>query len=119
MSGLSVLEYAIQTAGLNSAVPEFGSQFVTQADLVTPIAPYLVVRGDTFRIRCYGEVTNPSNAEPLARVWGEAVVQRFPSPEASGASVAVETLAEQISPSSVFGRQFKILSFRWLPSSEL
>ena len=49
--------------------------WLSQADLLTPLAPVINVRSDTFRIRAYGDA-GPDN--PDTRVWCEAIVQRVP-----------------------------------------
>jgi hypothetical protein len=73
-------------------------------------------RSDTFKIRSYGEVVDPLSGDQR-RVWCEAIVQRMPDPvNVTGGGSALEELAQ---PSSAYGRQFKILSFRWLPENEV
>jgi hypothetical protein len=88
---------------------------LTQADLLTPIAPILTARGDTFRIRAYGEAGPPD--APRARAWCEAVVQRLPE-------YLDPTAGEAWSPPAVpgnqrFGRRYETVSFRWLAKEEL
>ena len=83
------VQAALEKAGINDtslnpafALPNNGNTadgapgVITQADLLTPIAPVLTARGDTFRIRAYGEAGAKSG--PVVRVWCEAVVQRVP-----------------------------------------
>jgi len=88
---------------------------LTQADLLTPIAPVLTVRGDTFRIRSYGE--SASGTEPKVRAWCEAVIQRLPE--------YIDAAADQPwttpkSPANIrFGRHYELISFRWLLPSEV
>ena len=48
--------------------------WLSQADVLTALAPVANVRSDTFRIRAYGEAPN----NPDVRVWCEAIVQRIP-----------------------------------------
>jgi hypothetical protein len=48
---------------------------VKQADLLTPLAPILSARSDTFRIRVYGEAVDRSG-KVTARAWCEALVER-------------------------------------------
>ena len=53
--------------------------YFSQADLLTPLAPALSVRGDTFVIRAYGYTSEIGGGdEPAAEAWCEAVVQRNP-----------------------------------------
>lgn len=91
---------------------------VTQGDLMSVLAPIATVRGDTFKIRSYGEST-AKDGTVLARAWCETVVQR--TPEFVDSTEAAETLITALrSPSNVkFGRRFNIVSFRWLNESEL
>jgi hypothetical protein len=88
---------------------------VIQSDLLNRLAPSLCARGDTFRIRAYGE----SNAGgQVVKVWCEAVVQRdhayVDSNEAPTA--AVDDLNKI---NEAFGRRFKIVSVRWLRGDEV
>ncbi len=87
---------------------------ISQADVLTAIAPVLTARGDTFRIRAYGEA-GPANG-PKVTAWCEAVVQRVP-----------EYLDTEDKPwgtstkpiNTRFGRRYEIVSFRWLSPSEI
>ncbi|HKK17226.1 MAG TPA: hypothetical protein VJ952_00985 [Opitutales bacterium] len=88
-----------------------------QGDLLQVLAPYMQTRSDTFKIRSYGESTDPLTGRVISRVWCEAIVQRLPDPvEASGGGTVKEELQ---SPSNSFGRKFTILSFRWLDEDEV
>ena len=90
---------------------------VKQADILTPIAPILSARSDSFLIRGYGEKTDAAG-NVIARAWCEAVVQR--SPEfVDPTTDAPEKLYSSISTlNKTFGRRFDIVSFRWLSSTE-
>jgi len=89
---------------------------ITQADLLNRLAPSLTVRGDTFRIRAYGEVTSITGGRTV-QAWCEAVVQRQHD------FVDETDVPTTIDPSSTtnqaFGRRFKIVSFRWLSADEV
>ncbi|WP_269540910.1 hypothetical protein [Cerasicoccus fimbriatus] len=93
--------------------------FVMQSDLITPLAPAMSARSDTFMIRAYGDSRNPITNEIEGRAWCEAYVQRLPiflndePPE-----TALEDLAAE-SPSRKLGRRFVITSFRWLSDNEI
>lgn len=87
---------------------------LTQADLLRTLGPLLTVRGDTFRIRSYGEARNPATGAIEARAWCEAVVQREASPVAPNDNMIAPD--ETTHP---FGRAFKIISFRWLNQDEI
>lgn len=107
--------------------------FLTQADILTAIGPSLTTRGDTFLIRAYGESINPLTGERTGRAWCEAVVQRqaeivadisvmTPADQKKALQSPVNmisgaggTLEEQLK----LGRQFRILSFRWLDESQI
>lgn len=88
-----------------------------QADVLRPLAPILTVRDDTFTIRAYGDARS-TDGKVIARAWCEAIVQRirdFPdSSDAPDITTQPSARANQI-----FGRQFKLLSFRWLNPNEV
>ncbi|WP_338285840.1 hypothetical protein [Luteolibacter sp. LG18] len=90
--------------------------YVKQGDLLTPLAPLITVRSDTFTIRTYGEARDKNN-EIVAKAYCEAVVQRFPDyvDPANGPQI--------VSPVSLinktFGRKFQIISFRYLNQGEI
>ncbi len=97
---------------------------LSQADLLTAIGPQITVRSDTFTIRAYGESLDSSGTKVEAKAWCEAVVQRVPEyvdvtdePEAQdGWPSASDSLSVE---NKMFGRRFKILSFRWLRANEV
>jgi len=74
---------------------------LTQADILQAIGPAISARSDTFRIRAYGESTNPSG--DIVRVWCEAIYQRG---------------TDFVDPSD-YNRGFKQVSFRWLNPDEV
>ncbi len=89
---------------------------VKQADILTPIAPILSARSDSFLVRAYGEKTDAAG-KVIARAWCEAVVQR--SPEFIDKTDLPEKLYSSISTlNKTFGRRFDVVSFRWLSASE-
>jgi len=88
---------------------------ITQADILRRLAPSLTVRGDTFRIRSYGEATVGG---VTVRVWCEAVVQR--QHNFVDASQGPTTERSSLNPENQrYGRRFEIISFRWLPADEV
>lgn len=87
---------------------------LTQADVLRSLGPLLTVRGDTFRIRSYGEARNPTTGAVEARAWCEAVVQRGAQPLDPADDVVAPN--ETVHP---FGRAFEIVGFRWLHSDEI
>ena len=92
------------------------SGIIKQADILTPIAPILAVRSDSFLIRAYGE--SFVNGRVAASAWCEAVVERQPmfiSPENTSTSTA-----EKLNDTNRrFGRRFEVISFRWLNPKEI
>lgn len=91
---------------------------LTQGDLLMPLAPVITVRGDTFRIRAYGEARDATGTI-AARAWCEATVQRFP--EYLDATDAADLPEDQLTRAAnrVFGRRFLVTSFRWLAPAEI
>ncbi|MCP5548427.1 MAG: hypothetical protein H7A50_13745 [Akkermansiaceae bacterium] len=99
--------------------------YLQQGDLLQPLGSMLVARGDTFVVRAYGD-SRTKDGTIMARAWCEAEVQRMPSyvnpadaPEeppfvnSGGANDSVSAISRR------FGRQFRIVSFRWLASTEV
>jgi hypothetical protein len=97
----------------------YGSpSLVKQADILTPIAPVLSARSDSFIIRAYGEA-KAANGQILARAWCEAVVERgreYVDPSENATTPQID-LAEDVNRR--FGREFEIVSFRWLNPLEI
>lgn len=85
--------------------------FVSQADILSMIGSKLTARGDTFKIRSYGEAKSPLTGEVVAKAWCEAIVQRLPDP-------VLDTDGDW-EPDDEFGRKFKIVGFRWLDDNEI
>ncbi len=97
------------------------------ADLLQGLSSSLSVRGDTFLVRSYGESLQ-SDGKVAARAWCEAVVQRIPEyVDPSDAADKKMRFADQLPNETpdlqllnkTFGRQFKIVSFRWLNENEI
>jgi len=126
--GSSLIEQAVidaDTAGAqinidaNGSHIEFSSQFLTQGDIMTALAPVLFPRSDTFVVRTYGEAVNPATGATEGRAWCEATVQRVPDyfDPADPAETAPAALTSTLN--QTFGRRFKIVSFRWLTRSDI
>jgi len=114
--------------------------YITQGDLLEPLAPAMTVRGDTFVIRCYGESRN-TDGKVVAKAFIEATVERSPDYMASAsvtagtppadANMATEpamildratgsiTQGNLTEQNRRFGRKFIIKSFRWLAPDEV
>ena len=102
----------------NSAAPAAG--FLKQADILQQIGPFLSARSDTFTIRAYGEAVNPIEpTETVSRAWCEAIVQRVPDfVGGENAETPLSSLPAN-SDSVRFGRQFRVVSFRWLSPDDI
>ena len=91
--------------------------YVSQADILTPLAPIITARGDTFTIYAYGE-SKDARGKIVATARCKAVVQRtakFVDPTDSS-DTAIESITEL---NKMFGRKFRISSFHWLPKLNL
>ena len=93
--------------------------YIDQADVLRSFAAQLTPRGDTFVIRTYGDALDAQgNIE--ARAWCEAVVQRVPDyVDTTNEPYLKQADTNLTTANKTFGRQFKIISFRWLNSSEV
>lgn len=101
--------------------------YVTQADLLMPLAPHVTVRSDTFRVRSYGESVD-AQGKVRARAWCEAIVQRSPDyidPRDGndtiivGADGSVDSGALTSVVNQTFGRRLQVVHLRWLSSEEV
>jgi hypothetical protein len=108
---------------LNTAKNEQGYRstgipgWLTQADVLQVIGPSISNRSDTFRVRAYGEA-HDSSGNTLAKAYCEAIVQRVPDYIDSADSPS-ERSTELTNPNKTYGRQFTIVSFRWLSPQEI
>jgi hypothetical protein len=87
-----------------------------QAGILTALGSQISPRSDTFVIRAYGDHRDRTGTKVQSRAYCEAVVQRVPefvdpgdAPEATPVSAV----------NRAFGRQFRIVSFRWLNAEEI
>jgi hypothetical protein len=103
--------------------------YVMQSDLLQGIASSISVRGDTFLIRAYGESLLP-DGKVAANAWCEAVFQRQPEymdtqddaerkMRLDDGTPAPQKHNDLQSLNQNFGRQFKMVAFRWLNSNEI
>ena len=108
--------YAFPAAALGSRY-QGTPAYVSQADILTPIAPIIQARSDTFVIRSYGEARSPDGSRIIARARCETVVQRIPDfiDPRDQADVGQTQLTSPVNRN--FGRRFVIKSFRWLSDS--
>lgn len=91
--------------------------YVKQGDLLTPLAPLISVRGDTFLIRSYGDARDKSG-RIIARAWCEAVVRRLPEYVDPAEPADLTGTPTSIANAS-FGRRFEIIGTRWLAPNEV
>ena len=100
-----------------------GPAYLMQADVLQAIAPLLTVRGDTFVVRTYGDVTNPATGSttPVAKAWCEAVVQRMPETVDSADNIIQpgSSVGPAYDSKYPFGRRMKVVMFRWLSEAEV
>ncbi|MFW2385788.1 MAG: hypothetical protein ACN4GG_08180 [Akkermansiaceae bacterium] len=90
--------------------------YLTQGDVLGVIGSALTSRGDTFKIRAYGD-SRDVNGNILARAWCEATVQRTPEPMNPD---DYKLNPEPVSGNAVdFGRRFRLVGFRWLDPAEV
>jgi len=87
--------------------------WLTQADLLQGLAPFITPRSDTFIVRTLGEARSP-DGKPVSTVRLEALVQRVPDwvDAADDASTGIDELKSAANKN--FGRRFKVLSIREL-----
>ena len=113
---LAGVDYAFPAAAEGASA--YGAPgWIRQADILRPIAPVLSVRDDTFTIRAYGDALD-KNGKLLAKAWCEAVVKRTRDfTNRSEAPDLLNPVASSIN--SVFGRDYEIISFRWLDADEV
>lgn len=113
---------AITDSGINAGTARpYSPGWLSQADLLTSIAPFITPRSDTFLIRAYGDAVNPTTQTTEGRAWCEAVVQRTPELTAP-TSGTTNNMVDTLSPNATkypFGRQFKIIQFRWLSPKDI
>jgi hypothetical protein len=106
---------------LHTAAPGY----LIQSDILASLGNILTVRDDTFTVRSYGCVRNPNKAI-LAQAWCEAVVQRTmdyvdPSNRPGDAEFNPDgSRGKGLSNTNkVMGRQFRIVSFKWLDNWDI
>ncbi|AKC81674.1 hypothetical protein IMCC26134_00775 [Verrucomicrobia bacterium IMCC26134] len=111
-------QVSINEPTLTVPIPKYSPGYLTQADILQLIGHRLVARSDTFTIRAYGDVVNPVSGAVEARAWVEATVQRTPVKHPTSATPG-NNMKTTGSAAGNFGRQFKVISMRWLGSDEI
>lgn len=87
--------------------------WLSQADVLHALAPFMTPRSDTFVIRSQGEARD-DKGNVLARVCLEAVVQRVPEWIDSTEDAATAIADLKVEANKTFGRRFEIVSVREL-----
>jgi len=83
------------------------SSFLSQADVMTGLAPVATMRGDTFIIRSVGRSQNDLQGNDIATAICEARIQRIPE--------VLDPSDDAVTPINTgFGRKFVIGSIRWV-----
>lgn len=90
--------------------------YLTQADVLKPLAPIITVRSDTFTIRSYGD-SRSRGGKIQAQAWIEATVQRFPD-FMNPINEAHTPMADLDAINLRFGRRLRITSLRYLSGAE-
>jgi hypothetical protein len=106
---------------INTGLTAYAPGWLSQADVLTSIAPFITPRSDTFLIRAYGDVQNPATGAIDGRAWCEALVQRLPD-LTEPVSGTLDASLDPLTPTAAkypFGRRFKLISFRWLSPSDI
>jgi hypothetical protein len=107
------LTAAIEASGINDGVTPGVPGYLTQHDLLEPLGSSLAARGDTFTIHAYGETVNSGGGGVSATARCEAVVQRLPG-YVDPANTPLETGDELTEGNRRFGRQYRVVAFRWI-----
>lgn len=120
-----ILKAAIGAAKINpGGIIANSPSYLSQATIMNAIASYISARSDTFVIRAYGDAVEPSDPNQLeepevwSRAYCEAIVQRVHAKHATdkgsgGVMMPTNNVAGE------FGRQFKVVAFRWLSPSDI
>ena len=116
--GRSSANYKFKEAALGSRY-QGTPAYISQADILMPIAPILNARSDTFVIRAYGEARSVDGLRILARAWCEAVVQRIPEYIDAAEEAQTPLAALTSEANKTFGRRFEMKTFRWISTKEL
>jgi hypothetical protein len=121
----SVIDYVLETTGLRRVYIPIGTTvrifepderspaWLSQADIITKLAPFLSTRSDSFVIRAYGDVRSQDETI-ISKAWIEARVQRVITP-----LEPKNTIADVAGNATGFGRTFEIISIKWLNESEI
>jgi len=114
------------TGDLSAGAPGY----LTQADVLQTLAPHLVTRSDTYKIRSYGDIVNVITGRLEARAWVEVIVQRtpdfvnYPNKDEPPEERRIDPPWQQTNAlhnvsNRVYGRRWRIVRVRWLSPEEV
>ncbi len=118
VTSANTLDFA-HSSHITGSTSDSISSYLTQADILTSIGSIITVRSDTFVVRAYGETKDSFSGQTTAQAWCEVVVQRIPeyiNPTDNSPADKPERLSDE---NTRFGRQMKVISFRWLSPNEV
>ncbi|MBC2602598.1 hypothetical protein [Puniceicoccus vermicola] len=114
-SGVPDLIPEVEEGDRSEDLPGWLSQF----DLLARLGSVLTTRSDTFRVRAYGEVTDPLTGAKVSTAVCEAVMQRLPEFVDSVGNDPEDDL-DSLNPfNESFGRRFVVVDLRWLEDLEI
>ncbi len=96
-----------KTGATEGVIDDGAPAAITQADILTALAPVLQARSDTFKIVAYGDVRG-ADGQTEASALCEMTVQRYPNPVGE-----TDTADTRANPGAM-GRQFKIIALKWI-----
>jgi len=100
-------------AVFTNRMPKNSPSFVSQADLLQLMAPFISARSDTFIIRAYGNIRDGTTI--MAEQYCEAIIQRTTEPLTFRDRSSPTFIEEDYrSPPNSLGRRFKLLSLKWV-----
>ena len=102
-----VSDQAYVDADDDARIPLNAPTYLSQADIITAIAPRASARSDTFKILAKAKIKNPTTGDLDTEATCIALVQRFPEQAANNTSGIM-------SNAEAFGRKFVILEIQWL-----
>ena len=96
----------------NERIPRNATAYLSQADILSALAPKMSTRSDTFIIRATARSINPLSGLADSQVTCEAIVQRIPERIDGDASLAMQN-------ADGFGRKFILQDIIWLDSTDI
>ena len=106
-----VNDSSYSNADTSEKLPRNAPAYLSQADILSALAPYISARSDTFKIHAKAITKNPATGTVLAQAGCIARVQRVPTRVDDNTSATMEN-------AKGFGRRFIITDFQWTTSTE-